>query len=111
MTLNKNSQKNFDVDTLITSTSMPDLLIEKGLDLYAHYVEPKLSKENIFNAVAGSVSFSTYYGAVPLVVQSDQAVFIKRTGVAIGFNVVNILATPVIAQFVESFAEKTLLEN
>lgn len=84
-----------DVNTLIT----------KGIDLYTQYIEPKLTKENIYNTVTGTIGFSTYYAMAPSVDQTQNGAFIKRAGISIGFKLFDAFVTPAVAPFVESFAE------
>ncbi len=95
----------FDASAPNSPSILINNLMAKGLELYGQYVEPKLTKENIYQAVAGSVGFSAYYGMAPAVDGVDPSAFIKRSGIAIGYKVFNNLATPMVAQFVQSFAE------
>lgn len=104
-TINLACRNDFAVDTSNERALFSGMYIAKITSLYSYYLEPKLTKENLYKTVSETISFSTYYAMVPSVGQTDTELFLKRTSISIGFKLFSTVVTPVIAQFVESFVE------
>lgn len=89
----------------MTSLYSANALFSKVGDFYTQQIAPKLTKENIYDAAAGSISMATYYYVGGSVGQIDGPMFVKRASLSMGFTVFNTAVKPVVAQFVESFVE------
>ena len=89
----------------MTSLYSASALFSQVGDFYTQHIAPKLTKENIYDATAGSVSMATYYYMGASVGQINGPMFIKRASLSMGFTVFNTAVKPVVAQFVESFVE------
>lgn len=89
----------------MTSLYSASTLFSKVGDFYSQHIAPKLTKENIYDATAGSVSMAAYYYLGSSVGPINGPMFVKRASLSMGFTVFNTAIKPVVAQFVESFVE------
>lgn len=89
----------------MTSLYSASALFSQVGNFYTQNIAPKLTKDNIYDATAGSVSMAAYYYLGGSVGQINGPMFVKRASLSMGFTVFNTAVKPVVAQFVESFVE------